>query len=170
MKLTSIDYARLVQYAAQKKHRIMLNKTQVNKILFYVYGAYLADTGDKLFDDDFPQAWVFGPVFPRVYKKIDVDEIIKTFPKEHIDAFNANTIALNIISESVAKMSKMSASSLTAWSHEDGSPWYDTIYECNEDGELIEQKAWSTRIEDDKIKEYFSNKLNRVFDGWNKSN
>lgn len=33
-RLTSIDYARLIQYVAQNFHRQMLNKTQVNKILF----------------------------------------------------------------------------------------------------------------------------------------
>lgn len=170
MELTSLDYARLIQYAAQKKHRTMLNKTQINKILFYVYGAYLADTGNQLFKDDFPQAWMFGPVFPRVYKRIDVDEIVKTFDKETIDAFNSNQRALDIISESVAKMCKMTATSLSEWSHEEDSPWYKTIYIFNENGDFIEQKTWSTKIEDGLIIEYFSNKQNRKFDGWNKSN
>lgn len=170
MGLTSIDFARLIQYAAQKKHRTMLNKTQINKILFYVYGAYLADTGEKLFNDDTPKAWVFGPVFPRVYKKVNVNELVKTFSREQIDAFNSNPKMLKLVSESVAKMHKISASSLTEWSHMDGSPWYNTIYEFDESGKFLRQKDWSTRIEDELIKDYFSNKENRIFDGWNKSN
>lgn len=55
MALTSIDYARLIQYAAQKLHMVLLNKTQINKILFYVYGVYYAETGEELFNDDSPK-------------------------------------------------------------------------------------------------------------------
>lgn len=71
MALTSIDYARLIQYTAQRKHMVLLNKTQINKILFYVYGAYLADTGKALFSDDTPKAWTYGPVFPKPNKKVE---------------------------------------------------------------------------------------------------
>ena len=55
-QLTSINYGRLIQYTSQKLHLQRLNKTQVNKILFYVYGRYLAVTGKKLFVDDTPKA------------------------------------------------------------------------------------------------------------------
>lgn len=49
MELKSTDYARLIQYAAQKLHMVRLNKTQINKILFYVYGVYYAETNNLLF-------------------------------------------------------------------------------------------------------------------------
>ena len=39
MTLTSIDYAQLIQYAALKFHNVVLNRTQINKMLFYVYAA-----------------------------------------------------------------------------------------------------------------------------------
>lgn len=42
--LTSIDYARLIQFVAANIYHTLLNKTQVNKILFYIYGAYLVFT------------------------------------------------------------------------------------------------------------------------------
>lgn len=69
MKLTSLDYADLLNWIAYNKYGALLNKTQINKLLFICYGMYLAATGGKvLFEDDTPKAWPYGPVFPRVYK------------------------------------------------------------------------------------------------------
>lgn len=167
MELTSIDYAYLIQYAAQKRHHTLLNKTQINKILFYVYGAYLADTGDKLFNDDTPKAWVFGPVFPRVYRRVDFNKTIKSFSDDMVDAFNSNKKALRLVASVVDRVYNRTAISLVQWSHQDDSPWYKTVYIQDVDGNLIEQKPWNTRIDDDLIKSYFSVKSNRVFDEGN---
>ena len=87
MVLKSTDYARLIQYAAQKLHMVRLNKTQINKILFYVYGVYYAETDRLLFEDDSPKAWPYGPVFPIVNKKINPDEIVTSFPKDVLCEF-----------------------------------------------------------------------------------
>lgn len=163
MKLTSIDYARLIQYTAQRKHMVLLNKTQINKILFYVYGAYLADTGKPLFDDDTPKAWTYGPVFPRPNKAVDISEVIKSFPKDKIESYKSNKKALDITIKSVDNMYDRSALSLTKWSHVEGSPWYNTIYDKDGNGNVISQKPWNTRIEDKLIKDYFSRQENRIF-------
>ena len=151
-QLTSIDYGRLVQYAAQKLHLQMLNKTQVNKILFYVYGRYLAVTGNRLFHDDTPKAWPYGPVFPRMNKRINTSEVI-TFSSELIAAFNQNPIALNIVQDAVNVMHGKSAQELTDWSHQSGSPWFRTIYEGKEAGK---QAEWNTEISESYIREYFT--------------
>lgn len=55
-ELKSLDYAKLVQFVALKNHGVLLNRTQMNKILFYVYGHYLAENGNLLFKDDSPKA------------------------------------------------------------------------------------------------------------------
>ena len=55
MDLKSTDYAKLIQFAALKFHNTALNRTQINKILFFVYGKYLAETGEVLFEDDTPK-------------------------------------------------------------------------------------------------------------------
>lgn len=151
-QLTSINYGRLIQYASQKLHLQMLNKTQVNKILFYVYGRYLAITGEKLFTDDSPKAWPYGPVFPRVNKRTDPSEVIK-LSQDEVAMFKANEKAVEIVVEAVNHMYKMSAVYLTEWSHKEGSPWHRTLYEGMEPGS---QRAWNTEIPDAYIKEYFS--------------
>lgn len=160
MALTSIDYARLIQYAAQKMHMVLLNKTQINKILFYVYGVYYAKTGKVLFSDDSPKAWPYGPVFPRVNKRINTGEIIKEFPPQITKEFNSNPEALSIVKKAVNEMYNKSAYSLTQWSHQEGSPWYRTLYENKKDGD--EQAGWNTPINLSYIKDYFSKKGNTI--------
>ncbi len=162
MSLKSTDYARLIQYAAQKLHMTRLNKTQINKILFYVYGVYYAQTKKLLFEDDTPKAWPYGPVFPIVNKKVNPDEIIQSFTKDVIDEFNKEPQALELVKEAVDAMYKMSAVSLTRWSHQEGSPWYNTLYVKDRDGNITEQKKWNTPIPLDLIGNYFSKKENRI--------
>lgn len=162
MELTSIDYARLIQYAAQKLHMTQLNKTQINKILFYVYGVYYAETGKLLFGDDSPKAWPYGPVFPIVNKKINPDEIIKSFSNDKLCEFNKRPKALELVKSAVDIMHLMSAVSLTQWSHKEGSPWYNTLYIKDKEGNVIEQNKWNTPINTEAIREYFSNPANRI--------
>lgn len=161
MELTSIDYARLIQYAAQKLHMVLLNKTQINKILFYVYGVYYAETGEVLFKDDSPKVWPYGPVFPRVNKRINTSEII-SFDKDTIREFNKNTKAMVLVRKAVDAMYDMSAVSLTRWSHQEGAPWYNTLYIKDEDGNIVSQKSWNTPIELSEIGSYFSNPKNLI--------
>lgn len=162
MDLKSTDYARLIQYAAQKLHMARLNKTQINKILFYVYGVYYAETGTLLFTDDTPKAWPYGPVFPIVNKKINPDEIVKSFDSETISEFNRHPRGMELVKEAVDTMYNMSALSLTQWSHQEGSPWYNTLYVKDENGNIIEQKKWNTPISPEVIKAYFLNKENLI--------
>lgn len=152
MSLTSIDYAQLIQYAAYNMYRVVLNRTQINKILFFVYGTYLArsEEGAPLFEDDTPKAWPYGPVFPRVNKRIVPENIPMGFPSEKTAEFRKNELALNIVKEAVQKMHGISAYKLTEWSHQEGSPWYKTVFQDKEN-----QSVWNTRIEDNLIKDYF---------------
>lgn len=149
-KLTSIDYARLIQYVAQKFHRQMLNKTQINKILFAVYGRYLALHGKTLFDNEAPMAWPYGPVFPIVNKRVNIDEVVN-FTQDKIDMFVNNRDAQLIVVDMVARMYNKSAQALTDWSHRYGSPWYRTVYPS--DGG---HAKWNTPIPLEYIEEYFS--------------
>lgn len=170
VKLTSLDYARLVQFIALKMHSTLLNKTQVNKILFYIYGAYLADNGEVLFNDDTPKAWTYGPVFPIPNKRIQQHEMVgrNAFSDEQVDAFKSNKEAMNIAMQAVASMCNKSAVTLSNWSHQEGSPWYNTIYEKDNEGKITKQHPWNTTIQAELIKQYFSQRQNRIFDNGGK--
>lgn len=162
MELKSTDYAQLIQYAAQKLHMARLNKTQINKILFYVYGVYYAEMNKTLFEDDTPKVWPYGPVFPIVNKRVNTDAIIKSFESDVINEFNKRPKAMELVKEAVDAMYNMSAVSLTQWSHQEGSPWYNALYVKDKDGNIIGQNKWNTPIPLKYIKEYFSQKKNRI--------
>ena len=51
MDLTSLDYMKLLSWLAYYKHGTILNKTQMQKILFMCYGSYYAQKGTPLFRD-----------------------------------------------------------------------------------------------------------------------
>lgn len=154
-KLTSLDYAELIRFAAYKYHNVLLGKTQLNKILFYVYGVYLTKETSALFDDDTPKAWPYGPVFPIVNKKIDLEKVPNGFSPEKSTMFKGNVVALKIVREAVDRLANKTAYQLTEWSHKDDSPWYKTLF-----GEGIENPKWNTTIKDDDIKTYFKIKSN----------
>ena len=156
MTLTSIDYAQLIQYAALKFHNVVLNRTQINKMLFYVYGRHLAVKDDRLFVDDTPKAWPYGPVFPIVNKKINLQDVPCSFPKEKIEAFNENPKAVKLVREAVDKFYNWSAYDLTMWSHAVDSPWYKTKYP--KPGSEVK---WNTVISEDLIKQYFTEHYGR---------
>ena len=155
MELKSTDYAKLIQFAAYRFHNTVLNRTQINKILFFVYGKYLAETGDVLFDDDTPKAWPFGPVFPIVNKRIDIDDIPSGFSDEKNDAYKANMTALRIVRESVDYLHDKTAYQLTKWSHKADSPWYETLFPIGE-----ERLPWNTEIRRELIASYFKENPN----------
>ena len=150
-KLTSLDYMKLISWFALNKYNTILNRTQMQKILFICYGIYLAVTGKTMFDDDRPKAWPFGPVFPRVNKRYNQQEII-TMSESEKDAFRRDSMALRIVDSIVFQYYNMSATQLSEWSHQKGGPWYKTIY--GEDGSNKDIK-WNQEIKPEYLKEYF---------------
>lgn len=151
--LTSLDYADLISWLTYKKYGVLLNKTQINKLLFMCYGMYLAATdGKKLFEDDTPKAWPFGPVFPRVYKKFIPGKVPVSFTKEMQETFWENQTAMQLADKIIDKYHAYSAYSLSEWSHMEGGPWHTTIY--GKDGK--KQIQWNQIIDNALIQEYFT--------------
>lgn len=149
MELTSIDYANYIRHLAASQYYTNLNKTQVNKMLFICYGLYLAMTnGSKLFDDDTPKAWPFGPVFPRVYKRFDT--FSGSLSQTIIDAIQENKQAKEIIDFVVKKFHTWTAYQLSEWSHQLSGPWYQTVYANGS------EPQWSREIQDNLIQQYFT--------------
>lgn len=146
MKLQSTDYARLIAWLAYNRHHVILGKTQLQKLLFICYGCYLVKRNSKLFEDDTPKVWPFGPVFPKTYKKYQ-PEYIDLSSDEKI-AFVNDINTLRMIVYIVDSYYNRSAAHLTAWSHKDGSPWRKSFIE--------NEKRWNGEIKDEDIKLFFS--------------
>lgn len=152
--LNSIDYSELINWIAFNKFGVLLNKTQMQKILFMCYGIYLANTDNYLFTDDTPKAWPFGPVFPRVNKKF-VPGVPKKFSDDKQTVFLENQSAMAVILDIVSRFHNVSAHDLSEWSHQEGGPWHQTIYGENSDNTDLK---WNQVISDDLIKAYFKKK------------
>lgn len=150
MELNSLEYVKLIAWIAAFKHRVILNKTQMQKLLFMCYGQALAMEGTPLFADDTPKAWPFGPVFPRSYKRYE--EIMPSdLTLEEKRAFASSPDILRMIAKTVTDYCHVSATRLSDWSHSEGSPWWNTVFD-KEKG-----SAWNRPIPEDMIRDYFSN-------------
>lgn len=128
--------------------RIMLNMTKIQKLLYMVYGKFIAEYGKQILKET-PKVWPYGPVFPRVHKKIKLDHV-KALEDPIFDAVNKDIELKVAINEIIDKYSKFSATQLSDWSHLEGGPW-------DKSRSLKDFKWGSTEIPDTYIKEYFSN-------------
>ena len=156
-KLTSVDYAHILQYVAYKNYGTVLSKTQVLKLLFMCYGLYLAKTNTLLFEDDTPKVWPFGPVFPRVYNSFDSSKSYIEPNSNIAKIYSEDKIARKIVQIIVKEYHNYSASALSEWSHQDNGPWRKTI---SQQGDNFK---WNDEIPQELTKQYFeefANKLN----------
>lgn len=148
-QITSIHYMRLIAWLSYFRNGVVLNKTQMQKILYICYGVGLAhDVANPIFTDDRPKAWPFGPVFPVTYKKY-----VEAFPSQLTQAekvfFTQNVANLNEIDVIVKKYCHYSSARLSMWSHEKDGPWAATVY-SETDG-----TKWNRPIDLNAIAEYF---------------
>jgi uncharacterized phage-associated protein len=124
-------------------NRLHLNVTQVQKILFILYGYYLAKCNHRLLTET-PKAWPFGPVFPRARKHVNYTQAKKI---ENINGVSEDLQLKEIATKIVISAGKLSAQKLSTWSHLEGSPWHRTYKQ--------KDFNWNQEIPDAYIKEYF---------------
>lgn len=146
-KYRSTDLARYIAaYANNQRYNI--NMTKIQKLLYVTYGIYLAVKTKRLINEH-PQAWPYGPVFPTTRNKL---------LKEDFDCFTLADPRFNLMNEDQELQSLlkivfdsfggMTATDLSSWSHQPGSPWDKTR-------KTIGFK-WGKQIPDEYIKEFFS--------------
>lgn len=125
---------------------VLLNMTKVQKLLYIMYGSLLSKKG-RLISDESPKAWPFGPVFPKVHKRVDLK---KVKPLNHcdFDIIKDDEEITDVIYSVIEKFSKFSATQLSDWSHIEDSPWDLTTKEKG--------FKWNSPISTDLIVDYFS--------------
>ena len=149
---TSLDILRLIAWIAYYRNGVILNKTQMQKILYICYGISLANN-EQLFNDDSPKAWPFGPVFPIAYKKYSESypEPITTVERARYSQIPMLQTIFNV----VARYCRYSSRALSEWSHEINGPWWRTVYE-NPDG-----VKWNRDMDSSVISNYFRGEWQR---------
>lgn len=125
------------------------NATKAQKLMYCCYGTVLAAFDVKL-TEEAPQAWQYGPVFPRTFNGLRKNRI-------HPDVDNGlaekcDPAWLQMIEQTVKVFGKFTASQLSTWSHKPGSPWA----RATDNG-----KELLVQIPSEYIKEYFAPMINR---------
>ena len=123
------------------------NVTKLQKLMYCCDGVTLATYGHPL-SKERPEAWQYGPVFPKVLRHIQANgldavqgDLLENKAPEEIK---------NLIRGTIVFFGKFSASQLSAWSHKIGSPWY----RASNGGTSLK-----TPIDDPSIKAYFQSEV-----------
>lgn len=144
----SVDVAKALMAEADSQG-LRLNMTQLQKLLYIVYGTCLVMLGRRPFDEH-AQAWPFGPVFPRTRRKLfddvknwNVGQIPETVPEDVKD----------IVRKVVRFFGSWTSGQLIEWTHTPGSPWDMT--------QKMPGFKWAQEIGDGLITDYFKAKVIR---------
>jgi len=146
--------ANLIAYAFVKKgieEGRPVTQMKLQKMVYFAHGVHLASFSRPLIQEDF-EAWQFGPVIPSIYQEY------KTFgsqpiniKQEYLDKQlgNLDHNAITVIDYTWNTTKNLSASTLSSWTHKQGSPW-DKYYVPG---------AFNIQIDNIAIQSYFTNLL-----------
>lgn len=136
------EIARLFMYLAESEGREPIEKTSLNKLLYYAQGYMLKRTGKALFNNQI-DAWQHGPVVSVVYSNY---ERIKENEKNNgINGLNMSAEEIETVLDVWKAFRNFSAHQLVEMTHEKGAPW-ETVYDPEERNKHIPLEM---------IKEYF---------------
>jgi uncharacterized phage-associated protein len=141
MKYFSLKVASHIAHVCEDKN-ITYNNTKIQKLLYCCYGCSLVIYNKRLCDE-YPRAWQFGPVFPRVFSYIKRGNNILDVCQK----LEAPADVLELINDVINIFGIYTATALSAWTHKEGSPWDVVVNAMNEPNGIIP---------DDLISEYFS--------------
>jgi uncharacterized phage-associated protein len=140
MKYPSLNVASHIANVCEAQN-INYNNTKIQKLMYCCYGCVLAVHNERLCDE-YPRAWQFGPVFPRVFTYISKGRnILSVCPR-----LDAPTNVLDLIGNVLNTFGRYSANVLSKWTHTEGSPWDIVINDMGDRNGIIP---------DDLITEYF---------------
>ena len=150
----SIDVAAYVTKQCAQKN-FFVNLTKIQKLVFCVYGAVLATSGERICKDH-PKAWPHGPVFPRIYKytKRHADGIVEALMSHEENLTSIlNERQKKIIDTTLNFFGRYNAGTLVNWTHDEDGPWFKST-----NGGKVLQKE----IPDNLISDYFKTLIRPV--------
>lgn len=147
----SVDVAMYI-VAWANTHRITINLTKTQKLLYVAYGANLVLGGDRLCDEH-AQAWPYGPVFPRTREKLlhmDLQSI--TTEHKELAALKDDSYLASLIEFVFDGFGNYTAEQLVLWSHRPNSAWDMATH--------LPNFKWGNEIPDSYIQTYFESIIN----------
>ncbi len=131
-----------------------LTPMQLQKLVYFAYGWYLAITGERLLNERV-EAWQWGPVIPSLYSEFKkfgsepITDMARDMTSRPFRVRSGNPLkdgqALMVIKRVWEIYGKYTAAQLSGMTHEPNSPWSRTP----------EKDIKGTDISDDLIADYF---------------
>lgn len=130
------DSRDVAAYIAQQciENGFSYNNTKIQKLLYCCYGAILAIKSERICDE-FPRAWQYGPVFPKVFKAISKGSDLAQY--SFVVKEEAPEDIKRILNKAILTFGKYTATSLSRWSHKSGSPWDIVVNEVGKMNDFI---------------------------------
>ena len=128
---------------------IEMNITKLNKLLYILYGTYLAMVGKRL-THEHPHAWPYGPIFLTLREAFINSNGFKdaTLSDHELAEIQKDEDLVQCTDDVFRVFGRYNASVLVRWSHNDNAPWSITT---NKKG-----FQWNDIIGDNDIRNYFA--------------
>lgn len=134
------EIARIFAYLSQQDEGKPLEKTRLNKLLYFAQGHTLSELGHPLFQNQI-DAWEHGPVVAVVYS--NYEKIVANDRERGIADIQVTPQEMEIILDVWDQYRSFRAGELVDMTHRDGTPWKETYVEGKKNThiplELIEQ-------------------------------
>lgn len=136
-----------------------LTPLKLIKLIYIAHGFYLALKGESLIQEPV-EAWQYGPVVRSIYAEFkkygngSITQLAEIDKDQEIPQDDKYT--LSFLDNIWSKYGDFDGIELSAWSHEEYSPWHDTW--INKKGRFSK----STSIENDLIRDYFKTILKPI--------
>lgn len=147
MKYDSLKLAAVIAKKC-RDHGIYWNNTKIQKLLYCCYGCTLAKFDGRICDE-YPRAWQYGPVFPRVFNYIRKGNDFREI--NDCGEITDNQLVDDLIEEVVKTFGVYTATSLSEWTHSKDSPWDKVVNQTSQE----EGGGLNNFIPDDLIADYF---------------
>ena len=148
------------------KEKKEITPLKIQKLVYIAHGWFLAITkGDPLIDDEYVEAWQYGPVFPSLYHDFvefgkrpitarafdwDFDRTREEWRNWVAYIPQEDSYIWRFIEHIWSLYKNFSPGQLSALTHEEGSPWSKT---------LDRGRMKNAHISNDVIKEYYEERL-----------
>lgn len=145
--MDSADAAKAFVHMAYREG-LRLNVSQVLMLLYIAYGVWLATRGGRLLQEH-PQAWQFGPAFPRAYRRLKrgYDDGALVFGQ----LMDSHPVEMAFLSRCFQRFGRTRANILALQHTSDGSPWKAALRESG--------GKYGVPIPDELIRGWFSRRV-----------
>ena len=151
--MTSVkNVARVFEYLSLQSEGTPIEKTRLNKLLYFAQGHAFKELGHEMFSNEI-DAWDHGPVVAVVWTGFD--KIVDRTKKNGIADIQISPDEMDVIMNVWDQYKHLTATELVDITHQKGSPWCD-IYRSD---------AKNLHIPKELIKQYFARPENMLKNG-----